>query len=109
MAEFDPAENVGTIAVQERHQFDINRLQAFMQDNVDGFSGTVTAEEFAGGQSNPTYLLTAGEQQYVMRRKPPGELLKSAHAVIENIACCLRCTIQRFRQRKPTPYVLMMM
>lgn len=81
MAEFDPAENVGTIAVQARHQFDINRLQTFMQDNVEGFSGTVTAEEFAGGQSNPTYLLTAGEQQYVMRRKPPGELLKSAHAV----------------------------
>ena len=81
MAEFDPEENIGTIAVQERHQFDIGRLQEFMAANVEGFSGRVTAEEFAGGQSNPTYLLSAGEQQYVMRRKPPGELLKSAHAV----------------------------
>lgn len=81
MAEFDPEENIGTIAVQERHQFDIGRLQEFMEANVEGFSGSVTAEEFAGGQSNPTYLLSAGEQQYVMRRKPPGELLKSAHAV----------------------------
>ncbi len=81
MAEFDPEENIGTIAVQERHQFDIGRLQEFMAANVEGFSGKVTAEEFAGGQSNPTYLLSAGEQQYVMRRKPPGELLKSAHAV----------------------------
>ena len=81
MAEFDPEENIGTIAVQDRHQFDIGRLQEFMEVNVEGFSGKVTAEEFAGGQSNPTYLLSAGEEQYVMRRKPPGELLKSAHAV----------------------------
>ena len=81
MAEFDPEDNIGTIAVQERHQFDIGRLQEFMEANVDGFSGKLTAEEFAGGQSNPTYLLSAGEEQYVMRRKPPGELLKSAHAV----------------------------
>lgn len=81
MAEFDPEENIGTIAVQERHQFDIPRLQDFMEANVEGFSGKLTVEEFAGGQSNPTYLLSAGEEQYVMRRKPPGELLKSAHAV----------------------------
>ncbi|MGV0035884.1 MAG: phosphotransferase [Candidatus Azotimanducaceae bacterium WSBS_2022_MAG_OTU7] len=81
MAEFDPEENTGTIAVQERHQFDHGRLQDFMAANVEGFSGKLTVEEFAGGQSNPTYLLSSGEQQYVMRRKPPGELLKSAHAV----------------------------
>jgi aminoglycoside phosphotransferase (APT) family kinase protein len=81
MAEFDPQSNIGTIAVQERHQFDIERLQQYMHEHVEGFSGSLTAEEFAGGQSNPTFLLNAGEQQYVMRRKPPGELLKSAHAV----------------------------
>ena len=46
-----------------------------------GFSGNLTVEEFAGGQSNPTYLLKAEDQQYVMRRKPAGELMKSAHAV----------------------------
>ena len=81
MAEFDPEENIGTIPVQEKHQFDLGRLEEFMELNVEGFSGKLIAEEFAGGQSNPTYLLSAGSEQYVMRRKPPGELLKSAHAV----------------------------
>lgn len=81
MAEFDPSENIGTIPVQQRHQFDVDRLQAFMEENVEGYHGKLTVEEFAGGQSNPTYLLAAGEAQYVMRRKPPGNLLKSAHAV----------------------------
>jgi aminoglycoside phosphotransferase (APT) family kinase protein len=57
------------------------KLQGYLEDNVPGFSGQVTAEKFAGGQSNPTFRLSAGEQQYVLRRKPPGELLKSAHAV----------------------------
>ncbi len=81
MADFDAADNTGTIPVQERHQFDVGALEAFMLKEVDGFRGPLTAEEFAGGQSNPTYLLSAGDKQYVMRRKPPGELLKSAHAV----------------------------
>ena len=81
MAEFDAQDNIGTIPVQERHKVDISRLQNFMEDNVEGFSGTLTLEEFAGGQSNPTYLLSSGGEEYVMRRKPPGELLKSAHAV----------------------------
>lgn len=81
MADFSPEDNIGTIPVQERHQFDVEKLQAYMTENVDGFSGSLSVEEFAGGQSNPTYLLSAGTEQYVMRRKPPGELLKSAHAV----------------------------
>ena len=81
MIEIDPSENVGTIPVQERHQFDVTRLEAYMQENVAVFRGNLTVEEFAGGQSNPTYLLKAEDQQYVMRRKPAGELMKSAHAV----------------------------
>ena len=81
MAEFSPEDNIGTMAVQERHQFDVKSLQLYMEENVAGFSGQVTVEQFAGGQSNPTYLLNAGDKQYVLRRKPPGELLKSAHAV----------------------------
>jgi aminoglycoside phosphotransferase (APT) family kinase protein len=76
MAEFDPADNIGTIPVQEKHRFDLKKLQYFMESNVVGFNGKLTVEEFAGGQSNPTYLLNAGGQQYVMRRKPPGILLK---------------------------------
>lgn len=75
------ADNTGTIPVQERHQVDVQALQKFMEENVEGYSGTLSVEEFAGGQSNPTYLLSAGGREYVMRRKPPGQLLKSAHAV----------------------------
>ena len=81
MTDFQPEDNLGTIPVQERHQFDVAALQDYMQESVEGFSGTLSVEEFAGGQSNPTYLLTATSGQYVLRRKPPGNLLKSAHAV----------------------------
>ncbi len=81
MTDFQAADNVGTMDVQEQHKFDIANLQTYMQENVAGFSGELTVQQFKGGQSNPTYLLTAGGKKYVMRRKPPGTLLKSAHAV----------------------------
>ena len=60
---------------------DTARLQGYLEEHVDGFSGELSAEKFAGGQSNPTFKLSAGGENYVLRRKPPGELLKSAHAV----------------------------
>ncbi len=60
---------------------DTNVLNAYLQAYVDGFAGPLTIEEFAGGQSNPTFKLTATSGQYVLRRQPPGKLLKSAHAV----------------------------
>src|SRR5881394_4401322 len=59
----------------------IERLEAWLGSHVAGFRGPVSAERFAGGQSNPTYRLTAASGQYVLRRKPPGPLLPSAHAV----------------------------
>jgi aminoglycoside phosphotransferase (APT) family kinase protein len=62
-------------------ELDIASLTAYLEANVDGFKGPLTAEKFAGGQSNPTYLIAAASGKYVLRRKPPGELLKSAHAV----------------------------
>ncbi len=71
----------GTMDVRQAHQFDPAALQAYMQQHVDGFSGDLVVEQFKGGQSNPTYKLTAGGKSYVMRRKPPGKLLPSAHAV----------------------------
>ena len=52
-----------------------------MHENVDDFEGDITIEEFKGGQSNPTYKVISPNQSYVLRRKPPGKLLKSAHAV----------------------------
>ena len=81
MGNTDPNENVGTIAVQEHHKFDIDALKDFVIENVAKFEGPLQVEEFAGGQSNPTFLVKAGEKKYVLRRKPPGTLVKSAHAV----------------------------
>lgn len=62
-------------------QLDTQRLARFLADHLPAFEGELTAEKFAGGQSNPTFKLTAGGSSYVLRRKPPGELLPSAHAV----------------------------
>ena len=59
----------------------IERLEAWLGSHVEGFCGPAAAERFAGGQSNPTYKLRAASGNYVLRRKPPGPLLPSAHAV----------------------------
>lgn len=71
----------GTRDVREAHQFDVDRLAEYLLSHLDGFSGPLTVSQFKGGQSNPTYLLTTPDQRYVLRRKPPGDLLRSAHAV----------------------------
>lgn len=60
---------------------DCERLASYLEAHVSGFSGPVRAEKFAGGQSNPTFRIEAESGTYVLRRKPPGKLLKSAHAV----------------------------
>ena len=60
---------------------DMTRLDPWFRQHVPEFDGPLIAEKFVGGQSNPTFKLIAGENQYVLRRKPPGELLASAHAV----------------------------
>src|SRR6266853_40448 len=74
-------DNPGVIPVQERHRFDPARLEAWLRDHVAGYQGPLAVEQFGGGQSNPTYRLTAPSGRYVLRRKPPGKLLASAHAV----------------------------
>jgi aminoglycoside phosphotransferase (APT) family kinase protein len=56
-------------------------LGPYLEANVPGFSGLEAIEKFNSGQSNPTYLLRARSGRYVLRAKPPGELLKSAHQV----------------------------
>jgi aminoglycoside phosphotransferase (APT) family kinase protein len=56
-------------------------LAAYLQGAVPGFRGPLTSSKFKGGQSNPTYLIEAASGKYVLRRKPPGALLASAHAV----------------------------
>ena len=60
---------------------DTDRLAAWLESAVPDFRGPLQLQQFTGGQSNPTYLLTARSGRYVLRRKPPGQLLASAHAV----------------------------
>ncbi len=61
--------------------FDTDTLAAYLQSRVAGFRGPLVATKFKGGQSNPTYRIDAASGCYVLRRKPPGKLLASAHAV----------------------------
>ena len=74
-------QNTGTREVREAHRFDEQQLLDYLGSHIEEFSGPLSVSQFKGGQSNPTYKLTAASGQYVLRRKPPGKLLKSAHAV----------------------------
>jgi len=73
--------NSGTKEVAETHRFDEAKLFDWMTANVEGFAGPLEVRQFKGGQSNPTYQLVTPSKKYVLRRKPPGVLLPSAHAV----------------------------
>lgn len=63
------------------HSFDRNALESYLSAHVPGFGRLDGIEKFSDGQSNPTYRLTSGSKNFVLRAKPPGTLLKSAHAV----------------------------
>ncbi|HUG37926.1 MAG TPA: phosphotransferase, partial [Candidatus Limnocylindrales bacterium] len=71
----------GTAEVLEAHRFNVARLEAYLVTQIPGFAGPLTVRQFRGGQSNPTYYLGTPSADYVLRRKPPGKLLPSAHAV----------------------------
>ncbi|ANP47935.1 phosphotransferase family protein [Candidatus Viadribacter manganicus] len=78
----DPHENFkGTKPVEERHRLDDVALDAWLKANVEGYAGPLTINQFKGGQSNPTYQLVTPTRKYVLRKKPGGKLLPSAHAV----------------------------
>jgi aminoglycoside phosphotransferase (APT) family kinase protein len=70
-----------TQPVRQDLSIDADRLAAWLTAALPGFRGPVQLQQFTGGQSNPTYLLVAASGRYVLRRKPPGQLLASAHAV----------------------------
>jgi len=72
---------LGTRPVAAQHAFDSQRLDAWLGEHVAGYQGPLSVEQFKGGQSNPTFLIKTPAKSYVMRRKPPGVLLPSAHAV----------------------------
>jgi aminoglycoside phosphotransferase (APT) family kinase protein len=77
----DGASLSGASAVREAFRFDEARLETYLRAHVGDFSGPLTVQQFTGGQSNPTYLLSTPRRQFVLRRKPAGQLLASAHAV----------------------------
>lgn len=74
--------DAATTAVRAGMAFDEAALAAWLTDHVEGFSGPLHVAQFSGGQSNPTYRLTTPAACYVLRRKPPGPLLKGAHDIL---------------------------
>src|SRR6187402_1945340 len=90
---------IGTKPVEERQRIDVASLEKFL-----GF-GIPVIEQFKGGQSNPTYRLTAANgQKYVLRRKPPGKLLPSAHAVDREFRVIQALHAKRFPVADPVLY-----
>jgi aminoglycoside phosphotransferase (APT) family kinase protein len=75
------AANSGTSAVRDAHRFDEAALSRWMTAHVEDYQAPLRVEQFNGGQSNPTYKLITPSKSYVLRRKPPGTLLKGAHAI----------------------------
>ncbi|GHE90843.1 phosphotransferase [Thalassotalea profundi] len=69
------------MTLQQNLKLDDVSLANYLEKQILGFKGPLTSNKFSDGQSNPTYLITAASGKYVLRRKPPGDLLKSAHAV----------------------------
>jgi aminoglycoside phosphotransferase (APT) family kinase protein len=77
-----PKKYIGELGgVREGSGFDQARLSEYLHETIPEFAGPLTVRQFEGGQSNPTFLLITPNEKYVLRRKPPGVLLKSAHAV----------------------------
>ena len=67
--------------VREAHRLDLDRLGEYLATHLPQFPGPLSARQFKDGQSNPTYLLKSGERNFVLRKKPPGKLLRGAHLV----------------------------
>jgi aminoglycoside phosphotransferase (APT) family kinase protein len=78
--------SAGATATRVSARFDETALERHLAEHLPGFRGPVTVAQFSGGQSNPSYLLTTCDRRFVLRRKPPGKLLPSAHAVDREFA-----------------------
>jgi aminoglycoside phosphotransferase (APT) family kinase protein len=94
----------GTKDVAAPLRFDAARLESWLAAHVPGFSGPLTVRQFKGGQSNPTYLLETPGRRYVLRRKPPGKLLPSAHAVDREFRVISALHRQNFPVPEPVVY-----
>ena len=94
----------GTKDVSAPLRFDTARLEAYLAANAKGFEGPLTVKQFRGGQSNPTYYLETPSRNYVLRRKPPGKLLPSAHAVDREFKVISALSAQGFPVAEPVVY-----
>ena len=94
----------GTKEVPQNLAFDTARLAEWLKPRVPGFEGPLSARQFKGGQSNPTYLLETPSRRYVLRRKPPGKLLASAHAVDREFRVLSALHKQGFPVAEPLAY-----
>jgi len=94
----------GTKEVAAPLRVDISVLEAYLTAHIPGFAGPLTVSQFKGGQSNPTYLLETPTRKYVGRRKPPGKLLPSAHAVDREFRVISALSAQGFPVAEPVLY-----
>src|SRR5690349_15546237 len=94
----------GTKEVAAALKFPVAPLEAYLAEKVRGFAGPLTVRQFKGGQSNPTYLLETPQRRYVLRRKPPGKLLPSAHAVDREFRAISALYPQGFPVAEPVIY-----
>jgi aminoglycoside phosphotransferase (APT) family kinase protein len=94
----------GTKDVSAALQIDVVSLERYLAANVAGFAGPLSVRQFKGGQSNPTYLLETPQRRYVLRRKPPGKLLPSAHAVDREYRVIRALHAQGFPVAEPLAY-----
>jgi aminoglycoside phosphotransferase (APT) family kinase protein len=94
----------GTKDVASPVAFDVARLEAFLASRLPDFVGPLAVRQFKGGQSNPTYLLETPARRYVLRRKPPGKLLPSAHAVDREFRIISALHTQHFPVAAPVLY-----
>jgi aminoglycoside phosphotransferase (APT) family kinase protein len=94
----------GTREVAERLRFDAARLQSYLSAHLPDFAGPMAVTQFKGGQSNPTYLIETPRRRYALRRKPPGKLLPSAHAVDREYRVISALHAQAFPVAEPLLY-----
>ncbi len=94
----------GTKEVADALKIDAARLEQYLAAQVKGFAGPLTVKQFKGGQSNPTYFLQTPSRAYVLRRKPPGKLLPSAHAVDREYRVISALAAQGFPVAEPFLY-----
>ena len=94
----------GTKEAAAALRLDAGRLGTYLNAQVEGFAGPLTIKQFKGGQSNPTYLLETPARSYVLRRKPPGKLLPSAHAVDREYRVTRALYAQGFPVAEPLVY-----